>query len=155
MDLRQIYGDIAKQIAGKRDSTQPYLFVEDFDSVATYLFSKTVQIEKALIADDERRIRREIACFTATVLDVLEHWDGNWCLRNPKFTRGKFLNPSELTKDLRFCLLEMFENFKRQAHISRDVGIGLELLLKRSIELSYKLDFDLAMALFEYLREEK
>lgn len=157
MDLRQVYGDIAKQVVLKNcpDSTQPYLFPHEFDAVIACLFAKSVQIEKALVVDanDEGlAIRNSLASFTSVVLECLEYWNPGWCLRSLKYKRGKFATPAELTAPLRLDILEIV--YFEGTHSRKDACIATELLLKRCIEISYILDFDLAIALSDYLRSK-
>lgn len=157
MELRQIYGDIAAQIVQKNrpDSTQPYLYIQEFERVAVTLFAEIVQVERSLVKYDEKEIQSNLASMTATILEALEYWTkSDWCLRSPKFERRKFASGADLTSTIRSELADMVYYHERDGYfISKDVIITAEILLKRCIELSKTLDFDLAMALFEHLRK--
>lgn len=155
MDLRKIYGDIAKRVVLKNrpDKSQPYLYIEEFDSVMMTLFSKAIKVEKAICIDDEREIQKSVASFAAEILEILEYWtNGDWCLRSPNTSKGRFATAADLTAPFRM-LIEDTIHFKNKSQ-TKDVNISLEILLKKCIELSYILDFDLAMSLFEHLREQ-
>lgn len=151
MDLRQIYGELAKKICEKADVKGSFVsYTGSFHFLISTCFFKIAQVEAALISNTDL-VPVCLSTLTSVIIEALEvETNGDWCLRTPKLDANKFRLPESLTQPIRASLADICYYKEKDQH--RDAIISLEFLLKRCIELSMTLDFDLSMAIAKQLK---